>query len=70
MNAGNRKFTLGIIYLIGNQVILAGALILLGKESAAVISAIAASMATQATGLGVLVWGYNREWEHRSKESK
>ena len=58
---GNRKFALGMTYLIG--IFALGGLAVVMDKSAGLVGAVSSFAVTVATGLGVIVWG-NRE-EHR-----
>ncbi len=62
---GNRKFILGMTYLIVNGALTGASIWLLGADAMGTIQAIAASNATQAPAIAALVWGNVNE--HRAK---
>jgi hypothetical protein len=65
MGSGNRKFIIGMTYLLTNGVLTGGAIWFLGNDAKDVIMAIATSNVTQAPAIAALVWGNVNE--HKAK---
>ncbi len=63
---GWRKWSLGMVYIVGGLLLLAGAL--LTDKTGTVIGALAGAFVSLATGMGVIVYG--NVMEHRARGSK